>query len=94
MSTQNELLRDAEKTLDTSDLRISFEDACRLSSRTMAEYIKSVRLEGRQFDEAEMETVNRKLREALAEVGWTVSELADEARNRLRATMNGIRPLT
>ena len=56
MSTQNERLRDAEKTLDTSDLRISFEDACRLSCKTVAEYIKSVRLEGRQFDEAEMAT--------------------------------------
>lgn len=51
----------------------------------MAEWIKSVRLEGRQFDEAEMEIGNKKLREALAEVGWTVSELADEARNRFRS---------
>jgi hypothetical protein len=66
-------------------MRISFEDACRLSSKTMAEYIKSVRLEGRQFDEAEIKIGNQKQREALAEVGWTVSELADEARNRFRS---------
>lgn len=60
--------------------KISFEDACKLSSKIISGYILSVRAEGRQLDEAVMEVGNQKLREALAEVGWTISELADEAR--------------
>jgi len=65
-------------------MRISFEDACKLSSKVTAEFITSVRLEGRQFDEATMRVAGKKLAEALAEVGWTVTELADEAEARLK----------
>lgn len=60
--------------------KISFEDACKLSSNVLSGYILSVRAEGRTIDQAAMEVGNQKLREALAEVGWTVKELADEAR--------------
>ena len=60
--------------------KISFEDACKLSSKVLSGYILSVRAEGRTIDQAAMEVGNQKLREALAEVGWTVKELADEAR--------------